>query len=384
MSEVHGEVHAPEDGDGGRRRDTGAERRRGERRRLPRPNAHDRRQPAAESKPNGLEAPHRRAAAGPRIVEKTAVRAYRGTSWVLAHVPGRPAWTLLGLATQAGYLAMPRRRGWVNRNFGHVLGEDPDSGAVRRLALRAYRNYARYLVELMRLPNMPHDVAVAQVEPEGIESLERIWRESDSALILVAGHMGNNEAVAAGIAWKGFPISVVADDSSFPEMFELLKRQRESWGVRLIPWRNLREMFGVLRRREMLALLVDWGYRDDGIPVRLFGAWTTLPAGPAVLAAKTGATILPIVVRRRADGRFLVTHDTPIRVPSSKPADLTAATQAIAEALERTIAAAPEQWYSFKPIWPETPAERERLAERAASAGAGRLGPAEGTGIAGG
>ena len=48
----------------------------------------------------------------------------------------------------------------------------------------------------------------------------------------------------------------------------------------------------------MLGLLVDWGYRSEGIPVRLFDAWTTLPAGPATLAAKTGAVVAPGRPRR--------------------------------------------------------------------------------------
>jgi lauroyl/myristoyl acyltransferase len=211
------------------------------------------------------------------------------------------------------------------------------------------------------------------VEPEGIASLEGIWRESNG-LILAVGHVGNNEACAAGVAWRGWPISVVADDSTFPEMFDLFRRQREGWGVRVIPWRNLREVYSVLRRREMLALLVDWGYREDGIPVRLFGAWTTLPAGPAALAAKTGASILPITIRRQANGTFYVTHDVPISVASSHPAELGRATQAMADALQRTIAAAPDQWYSFKPIWPETAAEGEALARRAADAIAAEVG----------
>jgi KDO2-lipid IV(A) lauroyltransferase len=166
-------------------------------------------------------------------------------------------------------------------------------------------------------------------------------------------------------------VSVVADDSSFPELFEHLRRQREAWGVRLIPWRNLREVFGVLKRGEMLGLLVDWGYRPDGVPVRLFDAWTTLPAGPAVLAAKTGATIVPVVVRRHPDGRFFVTHDESITVPSSDRQAIATATQRIADWLERTIAAAPEQWYSFKPIWPEEPAEVSRLAASAEETAAG-------------
>ena len=174
------------------------------------------------------------------------------------------------------------------------------------------------------------------------------------------GHVGNNEAVAAAIGRHGLPISVVADDSSFPEMFELLRRQRESWGVHVVAWRNLRAIFGVLRRREMLALLVDWGYRSDGIPVRLFGAWTALPAGPATLAAKTGSRILPVTIHRRPDDRFSVAWGEPIDMRSGDPAELQRVTQLLADALAEGVSAAPAQWYSFKPIWPATDAEGRR------------------------
>jgi KDO2-lipid IV(A) lauroyltransferase len=167
----------------------------------------------------------------------------------------------------------------------------------------------------------------------------------------------------------------VADDSSFPELFELLRREREQRGATVIAWRNLREIFGVLRRKEMLALLVDWGYRADGIPVRLFGAWTALPAGPATLAAKSGSTILPITIRRQPGDTFSVHWTEPITVGSSDPADLQRATQAIADALERTISAAPEQWYSFKPIWPATSEEAADLERRAALMLAGQPDP---------
>jgi KDO2-lipid IV(A) lauroyltransferase len=210
---------------------------------------------------------------------------------------------------------------------------------------------------------------VAQTELDGIE---QFWRESKGGLILALGHVGNNEAVAAAVAGRGWPVNVVADDSSFPEMFARFTALREAWGVHVIPWRNLREIFVVLKRREMLALLIDWGYRSDGIPVRLFDSWTTLPAGPASLAAKTGSRILPLAIRRQADGDFHVSWSEPIEVASSAPADLQAATQALADALAATIGAAPHQWYSFKPMWPETAEEAAELAQRAAAMQAGR------------
>ncbi len=102
--------------------------------------------------------------------------------------------------------------------------------------------------------------------------------------------------------------------------------------------------------------------------MRLFDAWTTLPAGPAVLAAKTGATIAPLAIRRIGDGRYRIEPHGEFTVPSSDPADIQRATQRIADALQETIAAAPEQWYSFKPMWPDDPAEARALEGRARDA----------------
>ena len=319
-----------------------------------------------------LEAPHRRLESSPRLVEKAAVVGYRTTAGVLAHVPPRLSRPVIGGISQLGYLLWPAKRRWSNQNFGHVLGLPPDHPRVRRMALRAYREYATYMVELMRLPSRPKGEVSTLIEGDGMDRIVASWQASGKAAIVVAGHVGNNEAVAAAVAWRGLPANVVADDSSFPEIFEILRRQRESWGVHVIPWRNLRELFKVLRHGELLALLVDWGYRNDGIPVKLFGAWTTLPAGPATLAAKTGAIIAPMAVRRTKDGRFHVNADEAFTVPSSSPADLQRATQRIAASIERAIAAAPEQWYSFKPIWPSDPAEAAELEVRAAAMLAGK------------
>ena len=195
----------------------------------------------------------------------------------------------------------------------------------------------------MRLPSLPPDEVgrlVGNLDDRDAD-MRRIWAASPGGLILAAVHIGNNEAIAAGVASRGLPISVIADDSSFPELFELLRRQRAAWGFTLIPWRNLRAMFGVLRRREMLGLLVDWGYRSDGIPVRLFDAWTTLPAGAATLAAKTGSHILPVWIHRLPDGTFGVFWDAPIVVASSEPAELQRATQEMADAMAGAIRAVP-------------------------------------------
>ena len=165
-----------------------------------------------------LEAPHRRGAARPRLVERTAVVAYRATAWLLGVLPAGFARVVVGLLAQGSYLVWPAKRRWSNSNFGHVLGLPPGDRRVRSLALRAYREYGRYLVELMRLPALqPDEVGrlVGNLDDEEAE-LRRIWGGArGGGLIFSAAHIGNNEAIAAGVAHRGLPMSVVADDTSF-------------------------------------------------------------------------------------------------------------------------------------------------------------------------
>ncbi len=325
--------------------------------------------PAPDRDGKALGTPVARTGRGPRPVEKAAIYGYRAGAWLMGRLPVPVARGIVSLFLQASFVLWPKKRRYVNDNFAHILGRPPTSLEVRRKALAAYRSYARYVVELMRLPRLTNEEAAALVDTSTLLPLEDYWKASGKGLILTTAHIGNLEGVARGIARHGWPIAAIADDSSFPELFEHLRRQRKAWGVELIPWRNLRELYGWLKRKEILGLIIDWGYRADDIPVRMFGAWTTLPAGPAALAAKTGSPIVHIAIRRSDDRRrFIVTYGDPIIVASTEPAEIQRATQAIADALAATIAAAPEQWYSFKALWPATEAEQAALAERASTA----------------
>jgi lauroyl/myristoyl acyltransferase len=55
----------------------------------------------------------------------------------------------------------------------------------------------------------------------------------------------------------------------------------------------------------------------------------------------------------------------PLEVPDASPRSIAIATQAIADALESFVRAAPEQWHTFKPMWPATEPEARRLEARA-------------------
>ena len=266
-----------------------------------------------------LEAPHRRLEAGSaRVREDGRPRLSGGVGRHGTH-PGSHQPAGLSVAFQACYLLWPTKRRWSNANFGHVLGLPPDHPRVRALALRAYRTYARYVVELMRLPARAARTP-ARLEIDGVDELAAAWRGSGK-------RRSSSPSATSATTRSCAPRSPILAIPSRRRRRHRLSRvvraapaQRRSWGVELIPWRNLRELYGVLRRHEMLGLLVDWGYRADGVPVKLFGAWTTLPAGPATLAAKTGALIVPILQARLDDG--FRSSPSAHHVTSTEPAEL--------------------------------------------------------------
>jgi lauroyl/myristoyl acyltransferase len=329
-------------------------------------------------------APHRPDEASSRVGravrrarERSAVRGYRAAAAAISRMPMRVTLPVGRAIFVGSYFAWPAKRRIILSNASQVLGLPPRDKQVRHLARRIYATYARFVIELMRLPALPPDepsrlmrAGGAYGEESFIATFERL-RTEGRGLIAVSAHIGSIDVMAGAMALRGLPVYGLADDSAYPELLEEVNAQRTRWGIKVIPWRNLRRVFQALREPAILGLVVDWGYRPDGIPVRLFGEWTTLPAGPALLAARTGAGIVPVVVRRQDDGTYDGRHYDVIDVPDSSPAQIQRATQAVADAIEDMIATAPDQWYSFKPIWPASQQERDELAQRAAAAEAG-------------
>lgn len=323
-------------------------------------------------------APHRRgrsrgiAGAVARARERSVVRLYRGASFTLGHTTTRVTEPAAKAVSLGSYLAWRSKRRIVQANAAHILGLPPHDPAVRALARRTYTSYSRFVVELMRLPSRPAGEPLRLLPPVGPahDTFQEVWARCEGerrGLIAVSGHIGSIEIFAGSYALQGIPTWGLADDTAYPELFELLNSQRARWGVGIVGWRNLREIYRVLRGSPaVLGMVVDWGYRPEDVPVRLFGAWTTLPAGPATLAARTGAIVLPAAAYHVPEtGGYRHVTAPPLEVTDASPRSIAITTQAIADALESFVRAAPEQWHTFKPMWPATEAEERRLESRA-------------------
>jgi len=98
-----------------------------------------------------------------------------------------------------------------------------------------------------------------------------------------------------------------------------------------------------------VVLLGDRDLTSSGLPVRFFGDRTTLPPGPARLAATTGAALLPTGCWFTEDGWEIRIHP---RIRVTARAEVPAATQALADVFAGDIAAHPADWHMLQPFWP--------------------------------
>jgi KDO2-lipid IV(A) lauroyltransferase len=108
-----------------------------------------------------------------------------------------------------------------------------------------------------------------------------------------------------------------------------------------------------LREGGLVGLLCDRDIEGTGVEVDFFGERTTMPAGPATLALRTGATLCTGAVYSGPGRDHRAIVEPPLDTTRTGPLrkDVARLTQEIATRLEGLIRRAPEQWHVFQPLW---------------------------------
>ena len=263
---------------------------------------------------------------------------------------------LIGTAVGDGvYRVWNRKRHVLLRNMATVLGLSPRDPRVRLLALKSMRNYCKYLIEFLELPTLSSaDRVIASMKVQGFEHLQAAI-DRGKGVIIATAHFGTIEFGAVRLA-DLMRCHAVYDTFTPAYLDRLIQRKRREKGINLIGVTNIRQMMRVLRQGDALLLLFDRPVElAKGVPVRFFGLETALPAGPAVLAMKTGAALVPIYQFREPDKSFMsVVFPAIAWNPSEdRERDVQTIMQKLVDTLQSVVRSRPDQWYMFRPMWPE-------------------------------
>ncbi len=232
---------------------------------------------------------------------------------------------------------------------------------LSELTARGLQSYARYWQEAFRLPALSSERIVGDTEVIGLERLERA-RDKGRGLVMVLPHSGNWDT--AGVWFVDFlngPFMTVAERLKPESLYRRFLAYRESLGFRVVPLTGgprpstdvLREWLG---DGGVTCLLVDRNLGSGGVPVSFFGRKATMPGGAALLAAQTGAALVPTVCQFTDRGwRLVFSPEVPVDGSGRLKDRVGTAMQAVADAFTPSIAARPEDWHMLGRIWADVP-----------------------------
>jgi KDO2-lipid IV(A) lauroyltransferase len=167
--------------------------------------------------------------------------------------------------------------------------------------------------------------------------------------IMAVPHMGSWDMAGSYAGALGYPISAVAE--RFPgSLNEAVVRTRRRFGLDVIMLGRsaVRAITEALHANHIVALLCDLE-QGPGLDVRFFGRRAIVPGGPAAIALKTGAPLMPAYQYATSPGHHHVHLDPPLAIGAGETKETLM--QRVVDRLEAFIKERPEQWYAFRPMF---------------------------------
>ncbi len=275
---------------------------------------------------------------------------------------------MIAVAERVGAAFGPRlMQGKARQLERHMQRVSPDGQPTENMR-RGFGSYGRYWIESFRIPYLTDRQIDRGFSFIGYDKIEQV-RADGVGPILVLPHLGGWEWAAA---WLGriakVDVTAVVEQLEPPEVFDWFARLRQAFGVNVVALgpRAMVDLSAAVKRRDVVCLLSDRDIGGNGVEVDFFGERTTLPLGPALLARRTGAPLLPTAVLFRGRQRICLVGD-PIwpdrlpdvtvddsgpRSPQNRAAKNQQVMQVVAQRLEELVAVAPDQWHLLEPNWP--------------------------------
>lgn len=290
--------------------------------------------------------------------ERAADLAYASGWSMVKALPGPVA---EGLFRRAGDLAYRRQGAGVRRlrrNLRRVVGPGVTEAELDRLTHEGIRSYARYWLETFRLPVMPREMVVSRTDRyiQGAEHVDKAHAAGKGAVIVLP-HMGNYDIAGVWLIDRGIPFTTVMERLKPDSLYTRFIAYREKLGMEVLPLTGGAQapaeiLLERLRAGRIICLVSDRDLTEAGVEVDFFGERAKMPAGPAYLAMRSGAPLLPASLWFEPDG-WGVRIRPPLELPTegSLRDRIQAVTQQIANCFAEDIAEHPTDWHMLQRLW---------------------------------
>jgi KDO2-lipid IV(A) lauroyltransferase len=201
------------------------------------------------------------------------------------------------------------------------------------------------LMDFVLMGSLAPDELIARMSIDGREHLDAALSGGRGAIMAVP-HMGSWDMAGSYAGALGYPIAAVAE--RFPGSLNgavISTRQRFGLDVITLGRSAVRAITRALEANSIVALLCDLE-QGPGVTVRFFGRRSVVPGGPAAIALKTGAPLMPAYQYMTKSGRHHVHLDPPLTVAAGETKE--GLMQRVVNRFEDFIKERPDQWYAFR------------------------------------
>jgi len=217
------------------------------------------------------------------------------------------------------------------------------------LAKRVFVHFGRVFADFLSGRNADRSYVSSTTTSEGLEHLDDALARG-KGVIMITGHFGNWERLAAFLTGIGYELSVVARDADQGKTNEIVNALRESTGTKVIARGNAaRPIIERLRKNQLVGILPD--QNSDEVFIPFFGKPCGTVLGPGVIAERTQAAVLPCWCIWKSPGHYHVIIEAALTPDEGEAVIGEGMMRAVNRSLEAIIRSHPEQWLWFHNRW---------------------------------
>jgi Kdo2-lipid IVA lauroyltransferase/acyltransferase len=254
------------------------------------------------------------------------------------------------------YRLVGKRRRIALENLERAYGDRLTQRQREEIVHRVFQNIGRTLFEFARFRRMKLDGIRRLVTGPGQDVLKRVFDEGKGGIIVTA-HFGNWEILGAWVAACGYPMDFLTGTQHNEKVNNLLNDFRKEMQVGIISLAiSARQVFKTLKANHFTGLVSDQHSASGGIVLDFMGRPASTPKGPALFSIRSGAPLLPFLLRRERWDKHVLIQGEPIYPPNSgdEEADIRQMTIAYTRFFEATIREYPDQWMWTHRRWKVT------------------------------
>jgi KDO2-lipid IV(A) lauroyltransferase len=263
-----------------------------------------------------------------------------------------PVESLASCGEKLGLLGFHLLRGWRRVAFANLnltLGKEKNKDEIHWICRELFKNIGRDMLEVYRCPDFKDSYFKTLVRFEGTEHLKDALNQGKGVIALSA-HLGNFPLMGARLAREGYPSSVVTRDPENPKIAKAITSIRDAVGLETIPdeprMACVSRCFKALKENRILMLQIDQNAPATEVWVDFFGYLVPTFKGPVLFSMRTGATILPMFMRRNSNNLHQITIHPPfaLNITGNAEQDIISNTARLTKLIEAAIREYPEQW----------------------------------------